>query len=124
MAYEPATGDDPSTDPTTFKPIVINPSSIPALIGTVTRIAAILMAGLATLLSLLSAKDMAGVWVWFHTTEGAGFIATVILVATFAWSMYTTWRKHGKLFDVSLMAKQPGAVPDEVLKIKGGTPPS
>ena len=106
---------------TTFKPIVVNPSSLPALIGTVSRIVAILVAGFTTLVSLMTAKDMVGVWVWLHTTDGAGFIATIVLVATFGLSMWTTWKKHGKLFDVSIMAKKASPAPDELLVIKNTT---
>jgi hypothetical protein len=69
--------------------------------------------------SLLSAHDMVGIYTWLHTTDGAGFIAAVITVVTFLYSLYVTWRKHGKLFAVGLMAKQPEPASEAELTIKG-----
>ncbi len=73
---------------------VVRESSIPGQIAAISRILTILIAGFGVLMKLLSAKDMAGVWVWMQTTDGAGFIAAVVAAGTFGASLYKTYVKH------------------------------
>ena len=99
--------DDVST------PIVISPSSIGAQLAAAARIITILVAGFGVLMKLLSAKDLAGAYVWFHTTEGAGFVAAAVAAGTFVYSMYKTWKRHQKMVVLAAVA------PDSVAQVKG-----
>lgn len=96
-------------------PIVITPSSVGSQLAAAMRILTVLISGFAALMQLLSARDLAGAYQWVQSTSGAGFIAAVIAVGTFAFSMYTTFRKHQKL--VILTAN----VDNSVAAFKGDT---
>ena len=78
-------------------PIVVTPSTIPVMLAATGRIMAILVAGVAVLVKLLSAKDLMGAWLWMQSTEGAAFLATVGLATSWGSSLYLTWKKHKKM---------------------------
>lgn len=82
-------------------PIEVNLSSLPTVLASIGRILVILIGGFGTLMSLLSAKDVAGLWVWFQSADGAGFIAALTAGGTLAASIWKTIQRHRKLVVVA-----------------------
>jgi hypothetical protein len=84
------------TDETMTPDYVVRESSIPGQLAAIARILTILIAGFGALMKFLSAKDVAGAWVWMQTTDGAGFIAAIVAAGTFGASLYKTYVKHAR----------------------------
>lgn len=89
---------DQSADPRIAAPadMTINPSPIGAAGGGLLRVVLILFTGSSALLTMLKAHDVAQIYNWFQQTDGAQFGATVMFVASLAWSQTVTIRKHMK----------------------------
>jgi len=56
------------------------------------RVIGVLLFGFVAILNFLTARDVVGLWVWLQTTDGIGFIAAIGTAATFAASMWSTWK--------------------------------
>ncbi len=95
------------------EPIIVSPNTLPVLLASAGRIIAILVAGFAVVMKLFEARDIMGVWLWMQTTEGAGFVAALVGVGTFALSLRKTWIKHKKIIVLAAVA------PNDFGQVKG-----
>ncbi len=94
-------------------PIVVNTSVLGSQLASSGRIITIFLAGMATLIQLLSARDLMAVWLWLQTTEGVGFLTAATTALTFVYSLYKTTVNKKKLIVLA------AAAPDSVGQVKG-----
>lgn len=93
-------------------PIIVSPSSVGAQLAAALRIVTILIGGFTTLLSFLKTSDLLSLYSWLHSTEGAGFVAAVVTVVTFATSLYKTRLKQ------KIMVTLATFTPDSIGQVK------
>ncbi len=78
-------------------PIAVNPSAVPAASGTIIGMLMVLATGFPAILALVSARDLIGAIQWMQGTQGAAFLAAAGFVATAAWRIVTSLRKHAHM---------------------------
>lgn len=69
-------------------PIKINPSAVMAHGPVLLRQLALILLGSATIIGFLGRQDMAGLWAWLQTDDGAKLVATVGTLATLAYGQF------------------------------------
>ena len=102
---------DTTLDPTAVTPpIVVDPSSAKALLGTLCGAAAILVTGFPTLIALLKGRDLVAIVQWVQGVQGAPFVSAALLVATMVWRGWASIRKHARLVIAARSAKNSVAI--------------
>lgn len=99
------------------KPIDINPSVAATALPVLLRQALLVIGGAVTIVSFLSAKDMAGLWAYLQTDE---FIAWVGMAATFGSLGYGQWRSLQNTADLTAIGRE---VPDDIAVVREPSPP-
>ena len=106
----PPPGDIPTFEdpPVTTKPVVVYSSPVPAILGVALRQVGLMGASVTTLVSLISARDLRGLFDFIASHEFLAFIAMAMGLAILLWGQVRElriWKKLVKLVD---------EVPDDV----------
>lgn len=87
----------------TPKPIDINPSVAATAIPVLLRQALLVIGGAVTLVSFLSARDMAGLWSYLQADE---FVAWVGMAVTFGSLGWGQWRSLRNTADLTAIGRE------------------
>lgn len=101
----------------TPEPIVINPSAVPDVIGTIVRDIAIATAAFPVIAKLVGAHDIAGLVAWLSSDAAKPLIALVVAIGLTAWRARKAFLRKAKLVIVGR------AAPDSVATVTEATPP-
>lgn len=97
-------------------PIVVNPSTVPDVTGTVLRDIAIVAAAFPIVVKLVGARDLTGLLHWLQSSDGATVLAVVVPAVLTAWR---AWRNRVRKAELVAVTE---AAPNTVAIVKGTNP--
>jgi len=98
-------------------PIVVNPSAVPVVAGTLGRDALVVIAALPILVKLIGARDLTGILQYLQSSDGATLLSVVLPAVVLWWRSRRSVKEQAKLVAVAREA------PDRVAIVTGATPP-
>jgi len=101
----------------TTPPVVVNPSAVPAVAGTLIRDLVVILAAIPIVVRLIGARDLRGLLDWMQSSDGA---LVVTIVAPLIASGWRAWRAKRKKAELVTVAR---AAPDSVAIVTAPTPP-
>lgn len=94
-------------------PIVVNPSVVPDVTGTVLRDVAIVLAAFPIVVKLVGARDLTGLLQWLQSSDGATVLAIIVPAAL------TAWRSRKTIFRKRILVEVTEAAPNSKAIVKG-----
>lgn len=94
-------------------PIVVNPSTVPDVTGTVLRDIAIVAAAFPIVVKLVGARDLTGLLQWLQSSDGATVMAIVLPLIVSGWR---AWQNRARKTALVTVAE---AAPNTVAIVKG-----
>lgn len=94
-------------------PIVVNPSTVPDVTGTILRDIAIVAAAFPIVVKLVGARDLTGLLQWLQSSDGATVLAIVVPAALTAWR---AWRNRVRKVELVTVTS---AVSNDIGIVKG-----
>lgn len=91
-------------------PIVVNPSTVPDITGTVLRDIGIVLAAFPIVVKLVGARDLTGLLHWLQSSDGATVLAVVVPAAVTAWRAWKTRSRKAALVTVAEAAPNTVAI--------------
>jgi hypothetical protein len=98
-------------------PIVVNPSAVPVVAGTLGRDALVVLTALPILIKLIGARDLTGVLQYLQSSDGATLVSIVVPAVVLWWRSRRSVKEQAKLVTVAR------EVSDDVAVVTGATPP-
>lgn len=82
------------------KEVVVNPSAVMAHVPVLLRQILLVMAGAGVVIRLASARDMAGLWVYLHTSDFFTAATTAVGLVVLAYGQYKAHRERKTLVQI------------------------
>lgn len=98
------------------KPIVVNPSAVPVVAGTLSRDVLIVLAALPILIKLIGARDLTGILQYLQSSDGATLLSVIVPAVVLWWRSRRSLKQQAKLVTVAR------EVPDSVAVVTDPIP--